>query len=303
MIHKVLHILTCSVLIMVPALTLTAQADSTNNLEATILELSDGEIRVELWNETMAIVPLGDDMVLKMERHDGRIKIWQTTLEVAESSSENLPPPLHDNEINTFDDRAAEIRLLDANFDQKVDLLVETGIGYGGVNVFYDLYLQGADTLEANAAVKDLSNPEFNAGLKQILTSSRSGPHWYFSVYEMADNRPYKRLLTTNVGDGIEYSKFMLPSGTLDRELITNALADNPNNWKPITIKIPQKTTIPLFLEPDAASQNGSLQGGSVFLRRISQDRQHILVEHVPSLQTGWIDLSLLKLPDGLGLY
>ncbi len=303
MTQNLLRIITGSLLILVPTFAMNVLSAQENNLQASILELDDGEIRVELWNETSVAIPVGEDRVLKVERRNGKISVWQTTAEQADSPTKDLPTPLHDKEIDTFDDRAAEIRMLDANFDGKTDLLVETGIGYGGVNVFFDLYLRGIEELDGSKLIKGLVNPEFDAELKQIHSSSRSGPQWSYSVYEMEKNAPYRRSVTTNVGDGVEYSKILLPSGELERELITYALTDDPNEWQPISIKLPDETVTMLHSGPTKDSSTISLQGGSLFLRRMSSDREYIFVEHIPSLQTGWIKRIELPQTKNLVLY
>lgn len=68
----------------------------------------------------------------------------------------------------------------DINFDGHNDLAVMSGMGYGGVNYFYDFYLYNPKTsmFERTSILPQLSNPAFDLLHNKITWSIRSGPSW-----------------------------------------------------------------------------------------------------------------------------
>jgi hypothetical protein len=85
--------------------------------------------------------------------------------------------------INTEDVRF--INTLDVNFDGHNDLGVLTGIGYGGVNYFYDFYIYNPAMFkfDKNPILVDIGNPELDTANKVLISSYRSGPQWYSVTY------------------------------------------------------------------------------------------------------------------------
>lgn len=69
----------------------------------------------------------------------------------------------------------------DVNFDGNNDVALMTGVGYGGVNIFYDYYIFNPATnrLEKSDILLQISNPEITISAKTITSSFRSGPQWY----------------------------------------------------------------------------------------------------------------------------
>lgn len=262
---------------------------------ASVLELPNDETMIRLGSSSHARLSLPDNKTLTIRRSEGRL-----LLELQQAGEPTAT--LVDQEAVTTSDRSLEVRLVDANFDGLRDLLVETGIGYGGVNVFFNLLLGTETGFEASLAQSDLSNPEIDPALKQIRTSKRSGPSWHLEVYEITDTRPYLHMTTTAAGDGVEYVRFLKHDGTLDREMITDALADDPEDWKPISLKLPDDALFPLRSEPDTASttKDALPESSTVLLRRLSEDKHFILVEHARSGINGWLKTEWLPMPEGL---
>ena len=69
----------------------------------------------------------------------------------------------------------------DVNFDDNPDLAILTGVGYGGVNYFYDYYVYNPATekFEADPVLTSVGNPELDVEGKQMNGSYRDGPKWY----------------------------------------------------------------------------------------------------------------------------
>lgn len=264
--------------------------------KASVLELPNDETMIRLGTGSEARLTMSAEQTLIIRRNEGRL--------VLELAQEGIPETsvLVDQEAVTTSDRSTEVRLADANFDGVRDLLVETGIGYGGVNVFFDLLLGTETGFETSLAQSDLSNPEIDPTLKQIRTSMRSGPNWQLSVYEVEDARPFLHMITTAAGDGVEYVRFLKTDGSLAREMITDALADDPNDWKPISLKLPTDALFPLRSEPDSASATTDAlpENSTVFVRKLSEDKLFTFVEHAKSGVSGWLKTEWLPMPDGL---
>mgnify|MGYP003647582959 FL=1 len=263
---------------------------------AAILELPSGETRIHLGPDSRAQVALDEDTYLVLLRSGKHIE--------AIVQARNSPPaaPLFDLVVTTLPHQTLEARLSDVNFDGIRDLLVETQVGYGGVNVFFDLYLGTQSGFETDIAEQGLSNPEIDQDRKQITTMMRSGPSWYRDIYLISNRRPYRFMTTTAAGRGISYARFLSDDGQLQREMITDAVQEDPRDWQPLQLILPGGAPYPLRGEPDDASAtSGALPDGStILLRRFSEDRRFALVEHSKNRMTGWLKTDWLPLPDGM---
>lgn len=263
---------------------------------AAILELPTGETRIHLGPNARAEIALNETTSLILMRNGSHI--------VGTVQPQNSPPaaPLFDLAAATLPQQTLEARLTDVNFDGIRDLLVETQVGYGGVNVFFDLYLGTRTGFETDIAERGLSNPEIDQDRKQITTLMRSGPTWYRDVYLISNLRPYRFMTTTAAGRGIAYARFLSDDGELQREMITNAVQEDPRDWQPLQLNLPRGAPYPLRGEPDDASAtSGALPDGStILLRRLSDDRRFALVEHSKTRITGWLRTDWLPMPDGV---
>jgi hypothetical protein len=87
------------------------------------------------------------------------------------------------------------ILLDDFNFDGFTDIGIPTGIGYGGVNYFYDFYtfdrLSQTFKLMPNPNGDEWCNPQLESKSKTIFTSCKSGPMWYGANYRFFRAKPY----------------------------------------------------------------------------------------------------------------
>lgn len=263
---------------------------------ASVLELPNDETMIRLGERSEAILTMSAQQTLIIRRTEGRL--------IAELAQNGEPETtvLINQKAVTSSDRSTEVRLVDANFDGVRDLMVETGIGYGGVNVFFKLLLGTETGFDVTSAQSNLSNPEIDPVLRQIRTSMRSGPSWHLSVYEVEDERPYLHMTATAAGEGVEYVRFLNSDGTIDREMITDALADDPDDWKPISLKLPKDALFPLRSEPDSASSTSDAlpENSTVLLRKLSKDKDFTLVEHSKTGVLGWLKTEWLPMPEGL---
>jgi GW (Gly-Tryp) dipeptide domain len=85
----------------------------------------------------------------------------------------------------------------DFNFDGSTDLGIPTGIGYGGVNYFYDFYIfdRSSQTFKYMPSPEPelcgWSNPQLEQKSKTIFTSCKSGPQWFSQNFRFYRSKPY----------------------------------------------------------------------------------------------------------------
>lgn len=79
----------------------------------------------------------------------------------------------------------------DINFDGTNDVAVLAGIGYGGVNMFYNFYIVNPETkkFEDYKELPHISNFHFDPVSRKITSTYRSGPEWYADEYTFVNGR------------------------------------------------------------------------------------------------------------------
>ncbi len=87
------------------------------------------------------------------------------------------------------------ILLNDFNFDGFIDIGIPTGIGYGGVNYFYDFYTFDLSSktfkLMPHPNGDEWCNPQLESKSKTIFTRCKSGPMWYGANFRFFRAKPY----------------------------------------------------------------------------------------------------------------
>lgn len=111
---------------------------------------------------------------------DGGVVIQTLTLDEMGEFAVGLSPL-----ITTF------ITDQDVNYDGYADVAMLVSTGYAGVNNFYNYYLYNTQTkrLELSPSLQEISNPEFDPVQKTMVSSYRSGPHWYSETFEWNGTR------------------------------------------------------------------------------------------------------------------
>jgi hypothetical protein len=83
----------------------------------------------------------------------------------------------------------------DFNFDGLTDIGIPTGIGYGGVNYFYDFYTfeHSSKTFKVmlNPNGDEWCNPQLETKSKTIFTNCKSGPKWYCANFRLYGSKLY----------------------------------------------------------------------------------------------------------------
>jgi hypothetical protein len=90
-----------------------------------------------------------------------------------------------------------QILAQDFNFDGWLDLAVPMGVGYGGVNYFYDLYTYNAQAAEfelrkaPSSEGPQFCNPQLRPAERILTTTCKSGPAYFYADFKFDQGRPY----------------------------------------------------------------------------------------------------------------
>ncbi len=121
-------------------------------------------------------------------------------------------------------------QVADFNFDGSNDVAILEGNGYGGVNLFYRLYLwnKGSGSfkefVDKTSEESGISNPEVDSAKRIVRTSARSGPRWFSTEYHSDKGRLYPAVSTEmlSVGeDAFDYATFRNAAGKVTGHKIT----------------------------------------------------------------------------------
>lgn len=88
-----------------------------------------------------------------------------------------------------------DVLVEDFDFDGFNDVGIPNSIGYGGVNIFYEIQRYNPKTkrLELlNGKDFEVSNPGFDPKNKVLFSSARSGPAWYGTQFKFLGGKPYR---------------------------------------------------------------------------------------------------------------
>lgn len=120
--------------------------------------------------------------------------------------------------VETFnvEDRVQHIaEVADFNFDEALDVAILDGIGYGGVNLFYRLFLWDRTDNRFQEYPEPIGNPVLETNTKQLVSSQRSGPKWYTTTYRSAQGVLYPAVAQVMAGSSgdWDYLIFKEPAG------------------------------------------------------------------------------------------
>lgn len=126
-------------------------------------------------------------------------------------------------------------QVADFNFDGTRDVAILDGNGYGGVNLFYHLYLwdkaKGAfkEFVDKTSGEPGFSNPEVDSAKQTLMTSVRSGPRWFSTEYRSDKGKlyPYMSSEMLSLGeDTLTYLAFKDAAGKVTSHKIIGEIAD-----------------------------------------------------------------------------
>lgn len=188
-----------------------------------------------------------------------------TTLGLAFAGSDSLQLSYNGKTQSLpVEETAGEVVVEDFDYDGRKDVAIPSGIGYGGVNVFYQVYRLG-QSFQPFPDDFVVCNPEFSASDRTLLTNSRSGPLWYGIDYRFHEGQPWvwRRRLPVLLDSIAADCDLLTLFETYDRKgkLVSARLSQDPSTAKPVSLKLSQP--VPLFPSPGSRGTRGHLKAGT----------------------------------------
>ncbi|MBS2035264.1 hypothetical protein JST97_09755 [bacterium] len=202
--------------------------------------------------------------------------------------------PLESVASETNPQARGEVLVEDFDFDGCKDIAVPTGIGYGGVNVFYQVYRLRRQTLEPVPGDWAVCNPEFSPKDRTLLTNSRSGPFWYGTDYRVHQGKPWvwRRRLPVTLDELAPDTELLCLFEVYDREgrVQSARMSGDPSRMTPVQLKLGRPVVI--YPQPGSRGTLGSLKAGtSAALGEVRNEGGHCYVKVEGQ---GWF-----RLPEG----
>ena len=182
-------------------------------------------------------------------------------------------------------------KIADFNFDGQLDVAVSSSTGYGGVNVFFDIFLINGKTTRAATKALEICNPVRHLPTKSLLSyGCKSGPSTDTKWYRYGAGE-FRLWATSQDADG-NLAKFELVTG---QKIISEFSTPGLPALRPITVENART-----YHEANAQSVSGDvLKLGHIVAIIDIVDQQWALVmsaveDLVPieGADTFWIDVS-----------
>ena len=136
------------------------------------------------------------------------------------------------------DSTKGDVKVSDFNFDGWTDIAVPNGIGYSGVNYFYELYaFQPSKSkfvpLEFPGEA-GLCNPVIRVATRTIETDCKSGPKNYATDYRFARGKPYiyrsGEMVLLNAFDENNYLTYAVTTFNSSSQMLRSSISDDPHS-------------------------------------------------------------------------
>ena len=118
----------------------------------------------------------------------------------------------------------------DFNFDEMQDIAIQDGIGYGGVNVFYRVFLWDDKANKLKEFATPVSNPVLDGEKQTLVSAQRSGPLWYSTEFRAEKGKLYAAMDTEMIpfGDAVlDYVVFKNAAGKVTGTKIVGESSDD----------------------------------------------------------------------------
>lgn len=159
----------------------------------------------------------------------------------------------------------------DFNFDGTQDVAIQNGIGYGGVNMFYRVFLWDTASLKFKEYPEPVSNPVLDANKQTVTSSQRSGPLWYSTVFRAEKGKLYPAMAIEMlpVGDTVlEYVTLKSAAGKVTGHKVVGEQSDGGYENAPAATATIQVEKAALYDKPNSAAKTKMyvIKGDSVTL-------------------------------------
>ena len=141
-------------------------------------------------------------------------------------------------ELTTLgDNMKGYVSVSDFNFDGWADIAVPSGVGYSGVNYFYNLYTfqpsQSRFVLLEFPGDAGLCNPIIQIATRTIETNCKSVPRYYATDYRFARGKPYiyrsAEMVVLNVFNSDQYLVYAVSTFDSSGKLLRSSISDDPH--------------------------------------------------------------------------
>lgn len=175
----------------------------------------------------------------------------------------------------------------DYNFDGWQDIAVQTSVGYGGLNVFYDIFIFNPATRLYEKSLTELNEPRVNSDEKTIVCGGKSGTQILRETYSISDGKLFLSSSSSElVGTGVK----RLVKTDAKGQILGVSMIDYEGN--PVQLKIKSERAF-LYLQPleSAKTQDYLVKGDIVTLRDYkSENGDWYLIQHSKQTQpVQWI--------------
>ena len=174
------------------------------------------------------------------------------------NGKKQLLATLEDDNANASGTEIAVAQVGDFNFDGTQDVAIQDGNGYGGVNIFYRLFLVDKTGGQLKEFAEAISNPELDVKRKTLTVAERSGPRWFATEYRSQNGKLYPAMKSEMLalGDGaVNYLTFTNAAGKVTgHKLVNDEGQGNSADQADATATV-QVAKAPLFDKPNAASK------------------------------------------------
>jgi len=166
------------------------------------------------------------------------------------------------------------VRVGDLNFDGYNDLAIDTGNGYGGVNIFSRVFFWQPSNGQPNEGQfsqgLDLSNFALDIAKKELTSEYKSGPFHYQNSYKFDAQGPYKYKELISPGP-VEIVSFFSRAGKRIKRVLVDPNRQNQEVYTPATLSIAKKTY--LYSKPivDAKTKAYLIKGDKVKMLDVSE--------------------------------
>lgn len=146
----------------------------------------------------------------------------------------------------------------DFNFDGINDLAIAKSVGYGGVNVFYDLYLFDNASKNFIPSLTEAANPEIRKDLREVRIGYKSGQEYATNIYRSLDGKLILIINTnTMVGSGLLKIFLHDTTGKVIKQYVASSVEEISEKLPPLQLKI--KSPKAYFYEkPSAEAKTAS---------------------------------------------